>query len=97
MLNTSLPSEPSSPKNRRRGRRLKPKGDDVVTMYTSDGRWPGILVDESETGFGLAVPSSVTVDVGDAVRITAKQTVIKAKVVSYEERKGGVRLGLQVQ
>jgi len=97
MLNTSLQGEPSSPRNRRRDRRLKPEGDDVVTIYTSEGRWPAIVVDESETGFGLAVPSSAAVAVGDTVRITANQKVIKAKIVSYDERKGGVRLGLRVQ
>lgn len=95
MLNSSLPGEPESPQNRRRSRRLKPVGDDIVTLYTADDRWPGIVVDESEGGFGVAVRSDVTLDIGDAVRVTAKRQVLKTVVVSRAERPGGIRLGLK--
>lgn len=95
MLNSSLPGESGSPQNRRRSRRLKPVGDDVVTLYTADDRWPGIVVDESEGGFGVAVRADVTLVVGDTVRVTAKRQVLKTVVVSRAERPGGIRLGLK--
>lgn len=74
---------------------MKPVGNDVVTLYTSDKRWPGIVVDESEGGFGVAVPSDVTLEIGGIVRVTAKNMVIKTKVISRAELPGGIRLGLK--
>ncbi len=97
MLRSSLMGDAASPLNRRRFVRTRPRGDGVVSLYTSQSRWPGIIVDQSTGGFGLAVPSTVSVDVGDAVRVTTRHLVIKAAVVSREERPGGVRLGLKVQ
>lgn len=96
MLNTSLPDDVLPNKNRRRNHRNKPQGDDVVTVYSSHGRWPAIIIDESDGGFGLAVPPEATLDVGTNLRVTSKQGVVKAMVVSRRERDAGALLGLKV-
>lgn len=96
MLNTSLPDVVPPNKNRRRNHRNKPQGDDVVTVYSSQGRWPAIIVDESEGGFGLAVPPEAALDVGSNLRVTTKQHVVKALVVSRRERDAGALLGLKL-
>lgn len=96
MLNLSLPGEPSSPKNRRRSLRDKPNGDDVVTVYSAEGRWPAIIVDQSEGGFGLAVNSDAILTVGTMLRVTSKQQVLKGQVVSRRDENAGAYLGVKL-
>ena len=97
MLTDNSSGEPDSPRNRRKSKREKPAGDDVVTIYRGGDRWPAIIVDESNGGFGLAVPATANLKVGDSVRVTAHRNLTKAKVVSLEVKPGGIRLGLEAE
>ncbi len=84
-------------RDRRKDRRVNPGPDDITTIYYLEDRWPGIIIDESDNGFAVAVPISIPVQMGDMVRIAAHRNLLKAKVVGREIRKGGIRLGLELE
>ena len=94
--NGSGPRRSPTGRNNRRSQRLVPPTKELAAVYVGSNRFTGVILDESQGGFGVLLDQSVEIKKGARVRITARRKCSPAVVVRcIDAEDGGCVVGLK--
>ena len=81
---------------RRKGNRQPVVADKEIVILVYGGRINGAILDATDHGLGIMVPSDTELEVGQKIRIVYRRQMQMAKVIRIEHEEEGVRVGIRL-
>lgn len=81
---------------RRKGNRQPVVVDKKIVILVYDGRIEGEVLDATDHGLGIMVPTGTDLSAGQKIRILYRRQMQMAKIVRVIEEGDGIRLGIKL-